>query len=85
MDKSFLTPQKAGKDRLKTSSKKALQKMTEATVNLVGNKITEKVKKAASKTTHEDLCKLTAPVDETDETPIQPIRILKEKCILPEK
>ena len=58
--------------------------MTEATVNLVGNKITEKVKKTASKTTHEDLSKLIAPV-ETDETPIQPIRILREKYIPPEK
>ena len=84
MDKSFLTPQKAAKDRLKTLLKRARQKMTEGTVNLVGNKISEKVKKTASKTTHEDLCKLAAPV-ETDETPMQLISILKEKCIPPEK
>ena len=48
MDKSFLTAQKkSATDALKTPSKRAIQKTTKATGDLVGKKIADKITKAA--------------------------------------
>ena len=46
-------------DPLKTSRKIAIQKTVEATGDLVGNKITDKITKAAKRNTHKDLRKST--------------------------
>ena len=75
MDKNFLTPQ------IFLAILRAIQKTVEATGYLVANRIAEKFTKAASKTTPEDPSKSPAQIEETS---IQPIRIPKEKYILPE-
>ena len=75
---------KSENDALKTTSKKVIQKVAEVTRDLAENKIAEKITKAASKTTHEDPNKLTAPT-QIDETSVQPIGIPKERYISPER
>ena len=62
MDKSFLVAQKSQQlIHFKTASKRAIQRMTEAAGGLVGNKIAEKITKAASKNTCKNPNKLIAP------------------------
>ena len=63
---------KSATDTLETASKKAIQKTAEATENLIGNKIAEKITKVAS--TREDQKNST-----------QPTGISKERYIPPEK
>ena len=62
----------------KTASKGAIQKTSEATDDLFGNKIAE-ITKAGSKSTHEDPGKSTAA--NRDETSVQLIGIPKERYI----
>ena len=77
MDKSFWTAQKkSATDALKTPSKRAIQKTTKATGDLVGKKIADKIKKAAWKSTHECPIKLTASA-KINETSVQPVKIPK--------
>ena len=70
------------KEAFKTASKRKIQKTTEATGDLVGNKITETITQAASKTTHEAPNKSTAPA-QIDEKPMQQISIPKRKYVAP--
>ena len=63
MDKNFLTPLKKQQPvPLRLPQKGAIQKTVEATGNMVGNKIAEKIDKAAS--THEDKKKKSAQLTE---------------------
>lgn len=62
---------------------RAIQKSTKTAVNLVGNKITEKIAKAASKNTREDLRK--SMVAQIDETSVQPTETPMERYISPER
>ena len=52
-DKGFLTAQRKSVINILKAASKSDLKTTEATAGLVGNKITEKITKNASKTTHE--------------------------------
>ena len=65
-------------DALKTASRRAIQKTSEATGDLIGNNIRKKIKKAGSKTTCEEPDKSPARIDETL---VQAIGIPKKKCI----
>ena len=67
--------QKARTDRLKTASKRAFQKTAEATGNLIGNKIPDKIA-SSSKELH------SKNNSETDENELD---IPKERYISPEK
>ena len=51
------TTKKSATHALKIASKRAIQKTAEATGDLGGNKTAEKIRKAASKSTHGDLKK----------------------------
>ena len=73
---SFLTAQKSATEALKTASKR--QKTAGATGGLDGNKLAEKIIRAASKTTLEDSSKLPAQIDKTL---TRPMEIPKEKYI----
>ena len=75
---------KSAIDALKTVSKGATQKMVEATVDLVGNEIAEKITKTASKSTLDAPSKSVMPTQIT-ETSIQPTWIPVEKYVLPER
>ena len=80
MDKSFSTLPKSRQlmTTRKIASKGAIQKTSEATDDLFGNKIAE-ITKAGSKSTHEDPGKSTAV--NRDETSVQLIGIPKERYI----
>ena len=55
MDQNLLTEQKESTtDTLTTASNRGTQRTTEETGDLWGNKIAEKIRKAATKNTHED-------------------------------
>ena len=71
-------------EAFKTASKRTIQNTADATDDLVGNKIAEKVTQAASKTTPEASSKSTMPA-QIDEKPMQQIPIPKRKYITPEK
>ena len=77
------TRKKSAINVLKTTSKKAIHKAAEASGDLVGNKIPEKITKAASKNTRADPNRLTAA--QIDETSSQQKGIPKERYILPER
>ena len=62
---------------LKTASKTAIQKTEDATVDLVGNKIPEKITKAASKSTRE-YPRISVAI-QLDETSVQPTGMPNEK------
>ena len=60
MDKKILDgTKKSAKDALKTTSKRQIQKAAEASGDLLGNEIPNKIEKAASSSTCEDPSKLT--------------------------
>ena len=62
MDKKILDgTKKSAKDALKTTSNREIQKAAEATGDLLGNEIPNKIKKAASSSTCEDPSKWTGP------------------------
>ena len=75
--KDLGSTKKSATGPLKTASKRVIQKMAEASGDLVGNKIEEKItKKAALMTSHEDPSKSMGPT-QIDENSVQPIKIPK--------
>ena len=80
MKKYFLTPQKKSTTHAnKTTSRRAIQRRTEGTTDLVGNKIAEKITKAAPKNYPEDIRKSMAA--QIDETSVQPTETPMERYI----
>ena len=70
--KLVVTAKKSATDAIKTTSKKAIQKTAEATVDLVGNKIDDKITSASKKSHNEDI----QSNEVNNEIP-------KQKCISP--
>ena len=66
------------------SQKGPSKKTTEATADLVGNKMTDEITKAAYKNAREDESKSTT-LAQTDETSMQKMEIQKEKYMSPQK
>ena len=86
MDNNFLAKTKHQQKELldRTVSKRTIQKTTEATGDLVGNKMTDEITKAAYKNAREDESKSTT-LAQTDETSMQNMEIQKEKYMSPQK
>ena len=52
------TAKKSTADAIKTASKRATQKTAEATVDLIGNKIADKITSVSKKSTRDNIMKL---------------------------
>ena len=59
--KLFVSSKKSPTDAIKTASKRAIQKSAEATVNLICNKIADKITKASKNNSKADKNELDIP------------------------